>query len=257
MKDYNKPKIIELKKVSKVYCHDKIDLLALKEVTFDVYEGEVLSIVGPSGCGKSTLLKMISGLLPVTDGSILFRGSYVDGVQDNIAIVFQNPVLLEWRSVFDNVMLPVEIFKLDPKEYQNKVFELLKLAGLQGFEKKYPWQLSGGMQQRVSLVRALISNPSVLLMDEPFGALDAITRENLSYELLNIWEKTKKTIIFVTHDISEAVFLGDRVIILTSRPGSVAKIIEVDLDRPRTPEMRINPKHTEIAHKIYKIISMN
>jgi NitT/TauT family transport system ATP-binding protein len=254
---HNKQKIIELKAVSKFYGHDNVDFLALKDVTFEVYEGEFLCIVGPSGCGKSTLLKLISGLLTVTSGSLLFRGTPVSGVQDNMAMVFQNPVLLEWRSVFDNVMLPIEILKLDEKTHRKNGSDLLKLAGLEDFEKKYPRQLSGGMKQRVSLVRALISNPSVLLMDEPFGALDAITRENLSYELLHIWEKTRKTIIFVTHDISEAVFLGDRIIILTSRPGTVAEAIEVDLERPRTPETRIDPRHIELAHKIYKIISVN
>lgn len=255
--DLSKNKIIELKAISKSYSHDSVDFLALKDVTLDVYEGEFLCIVGPSGCGKSTLLKLASGLLPITSGSLRFKGTPVSGVQENMAMVFQNPVLLEWRSVFDNVMLPVEILKQDEKAHRKKASDLLKLTGLEDFEEKYPRQLSGGMKQRVSLVRALISNPSVLLMDEPFGALDAITRENLSYELLSIWETTGKTIVFVTHDISEAVFLGDRVVILTSRPASVAEVIEVDLERPRTPETRINPRHTELAHKIYKIISMN
>ena len=250
-------KIIELKAISKAYSHDSAEFVALRDVTFDVYEGEFLCIVGPSGCGKSTLLKLVSGLLPITNGALLFKGIPISGVQENMAMVFQNPVLLEWRSVFDNVMLPIEILKKDEKAHRKKVSDLLKLAGLEEFENKYPRQLSGGMKQRVSLVRALISNPSVLLMDEPFGALDAITRENLSYELLSIWGRTGKTIIFVTHDISEAVFLGDRIVVLTSRPASVAEVIDVDLARPRTPETRINPRHTELAHKIYKIISMN
>lgn len=250
-------KIIELNGVVKFYSQNNTDFLALQDVTFDVYEGEFLCIVGPSGCGKSTLLKLVSGLLPITRGSILFKGRPVNCVQENMAMVFQNPVLLEWRSVFDNVMLPVEILRWEEKTHRKKASDLLRLVGLADFEKKYPRQLSGGMKQRVSLVRALISDPSVLLMDEPFGALDAITRENLSYELLNIWKETGKTIVFVTHDISEAVFLGDRVIILTSRPGSVADVIKVDLERPRSPETRINPRHIELAHQIYKIISLN
>jgi len=212
---------------------------ALKDVSFSAKEGEFLSIVGPSGCGKSTLIKIIAGLLPLTKGEVRIEGNLVQGPHPNVGIVFQNPVLLAWRRVIDNIMLQVEVRKgFDKQEYLGKAMELIKIAGLEGFQKCFPWELSGGMQQRVSFCRALIHDPPLLLMDEPFGALDAMTRDEMNIWLQNIWMDKTKTILFVTHDIAEAVFLSDRILIMTPRPGAVNEILDVDLPRPRNMDLR-------------------
>ncbi|MCC7107501.1 MAG: ABC transporter ATP-binding protein [Chloroflexi bacterium] len=206
---------------------------ALAGVSFDIGEGEFLSVVGPSGCGKSTLLKILAGLLPQTSGEVLLRGTPITGPRRDIGVVFQDPVLLPWRTVFQNAMLPAEIIGLDGKAASERAKSLLRLVGLEGFEGKYPMELSGGMQQRSSITRALVHDPALLLMDEPFGALDAMTREQMNLELLRIWSEQRKTVFFITHSIPEAVFLGDRVIVMTPRPGRIAEIIEVNLPRPR------------------------
>ena len=185
----------------------------------DIHAGNFVSIVGPSGCGKSTLLKIISGLLPASSGTITINGTPVHGPLENVGMVFQAPVLLKWRSVLGNILLPVEFAKLDLPSYIEKARALIKLVGLDGFEEMYPHELSGGMQQRVSLCRALVTDPQLLLMDEPFGALDAMTRDELDMELLRIWEERKKTVLFVTHSIQEAVFLSDVVFVMSARPG--------------------------------------
>jgi NitT/TauT family transport system ATP-binding protein len=248
-------KTIEIDGLTKIYQAKKGEILALDHVTFDVHDQEFFCIVGPSGCGKTTLLKILAGLLPKTSGRVILRGQTVEGPQENIGMVFQSPVLLKWRTALRNILLPVEVQKLDMAAYNQKALALLDLVGLKGFENKFPRELSGGMQQRVAIGRALIYNPALLLMDEPFGALDAITREEMSHELLHIWDRTRKTVIFITHNITEAVFLGDRVAILTPRPGKIARILPVDLPRPRTPDIRLTQRFSELSKEIYDLIS--
>ncbi len=226
--------LIRIEGASKTYQAVDGPVESLKSLTFDIGEGEFMAIVGPSGCGKSTLLKMVAGLLPVSSGEIRVGANVVDGPPDNVGIVFQGPVLLAWRNVLENVMLQIDMRHLDRKQYLPKARALLELTGLQGFERKLPWQLSGGMQQRASICRALVHDPAVLLMDEPFGALDAMTREKMNVELQRIWFETKKTVLFITHSIPEAVFLADRVLVMTERPGSIAAIYDVRLPRPRS-----------------------
>lgn len=230
--------LIEYEKIHKVYNSGKDEVVALDEVSFGVAAGEFVTVVGRSGCGKSTLLKITAGLLRSTAGSVRVAGAPVLGPLTNIGIVFQSPVLLAWRRALDNVLLQIESRKLDVETYREKALRLLELSGLKGFEYKYPHELSGGMQQRVSISRALIHDPPLLLMDEPFGALDAITRDEMNLELLRIWQEAKKTVLFITHSIPEAVFLGDRVIVMTPRPGKVAEIVNIDLPRPRATAVR-------------------
>ena len=226
--------LIEIDGVSKTYETADGPVESLKPLTFAIDDGEFIAIVGPSGCGKSTLLKMVAGLLPVTSGEIRLGGRRVDGPPDDVGIVFQSAVLLAWRTVLENVMLQIEMRRLDRAKYLPKAQALLRLVGLDGFEKKLPWQLSGGMQQRASICRALVHDPAVLLMDEPFGALDAMTREKMNVELQRIWFETKKTVLFITHSIPEAVFLADRVLVMSERPGTIAAIYDVKLPRPRS-----------------------
>jgi NitT/TauT family transport system ATP-binding protein len=204
---------------------------ALRDINLDVAEGELLSIIGPSGCGKSTLMRIIAGLDTPTSGSVMVNGDPVRGTRRDIGIVFQQATLLPWQTVLDNVLLPARAQKVD-RAKRGK--ELLELVGLGGFADRYPFELSGGMQQRVAICRALICDPSILLMDEPFGALDAMTREQMNDELLRIQAEERKTIVFITHSIPEAVLLGDRVVVMTPRPGRIADVVDVDLPKPRT-----------------------
>lgn len=234
--------LIEYRKLRKIYNSGADEVVALEDVSFDVGEGEFVTVVGRSGCGKTTLLKLTAGLLTPTDGTVRVAGAEVRAPLTNIGIVFQSPVLLAWRKTIANVLLQIEARRLKVEEYRKKAFELLELTGLRGFEEKYPHELSGGMQQRVSISRALIHNPPLLLMDEPFGALDAITRDEMNLELLRIWREAKKTVLFITHSIPEAVFLGDRVIVMTPRPGKVSEIVAINLPRPRTTAIRDDPK---------------
>lgn len=247
-------KHIEVRNLEKTYKTKEGDILALKDASFDVRRGEFVTVLGPSGCGKSTLLMLLAGILPKTSGSIL-----VDGVEvteaPSVGMVFQYSVLLPWRSVIDNVLLPIEFLGKKNEEYYDKALDLLKLTGLAEFAKAYPWELSGGMQQRASICRGLIHDPPFVLMDEPFGALDAMTRERMNLELLKIWSETKKTIIFVTHSIPEAIFLADRVLVMTPRPGTIAKIIDVDLPRPRTLETQNTVEFAEYAGVIREVFS--
>ena len=196
-----------------------------------------MTVVGRSGCGKSTLLRMIAGLLPVTEGAIAIAGEAVSGPRRDVALMFQRSALLPWRNVLDNVLLPIQVARGDRKAARRDALELLELTGLGEFERAHPYELSGGMQQRAALCRALISRPRVLLMDEPFAALDALTREELSLELQRLWQERRKTIVFVTHSIDEAVLLSDRVVVMTPRPGRVARIVDVSLPRPRAVGM--------------------
>jgi len=234
--------LIEYRKIRKVYNSGADEVVALEEVSFNVGGGEFVTVVGRSGCGKTTLLKLTAGLLAPTAGSVQVEGAAVRGPLTNVGIVFQAPVLLPWRKTIHNVLLQIEARGLQVEGYRKRALELLELTGLSGFEDKYPGELSGGMQQRVSISRALIHDPPLLLMDEPFGALDAITRDEMNLELLRIWSEAKKTVLFITHSIPEAVFLGDRVIVMTPRPGKVAEIVEIDLPRPRKTSDRDEPR---------------
>ena len=242
--------LIEYRNVRKVYKSGGGEVIALEEFSLDVGDGEFLAVVGRSGCGKTTLLKLTSGLLSATSGTVRVDGKPVTAPLTNIGIVFQAPVLLPWRKTLDNVLLQIEARKLDVNGYRRKALELLALTGLKGFEDRYPSELSGGMQQRVSISRALVHDPPLLLMDEPFGALDAITRDEMNLELQRIWGEAKKTVVFITHSIPEAVFLGDRVIVMTPRPGKIAEIVKIDLPRPRTTTMRDDPKFIGYVRKI-------
>jgi NitT/TauT family transport system ATP-binding protein len=242
--------LIAYREVRKVYNSGGDEVVALDKFSFDVADGEFVTVVGRSGCGKTTLLKLTCGLLPLTSGSVQVAGAPVRGPLTNVGIVFQAPVLLPWRKTLDNVLLQIEARKLDVDGYRKRALELLELTGLKGFEDRYPAELSGGMQQRVSISRALVHNPPLLLMDEPFGALDAITRDEMNLELLRIWSESKKTVLFITHSIPEAVFLGDRVIVMTARPGKVAEILNIDLPRPRATALRDDAKFIGYVKRI-------
>jgi NitT/TauT family transport system ATP-binding protein len=230
--------LIEIDGLSKIYDEGGSEpLLALQDVSLDISRGEFASILGPSGCGKSTLLMLIAGLYSPSGGQVRIGGQPVTRPRTDIGIVFQNPLLLDWRRVLDNVMLQVEARRLDKVLYQRRSLELLDAVGLAGFEHAYPYALSGGMRQRVSICRALIHDPPLLLMDEPFGALDALTREQLMIDLQRMWADRHQTVVFVTHSIREAVFQSDRVIVLSPRPGRIERVWRIDLPRPRRLKM--------------------
>src|SRR3982074_1280115 len=237
---------ITLSGVSKTYRSRDGDVPSLRPLDFHINEGEFFVVVGPSGCGKSTLLKMISGLLPPSTGEILVEGEQVTKPHGNVGIVFQNALLLPGR------MLPIDMKRLPRDTYLARAKALLKLVGLEGFEKKLPWQLSGGMQQRASICRALVHDPKIMLMDEPFGALDAMTRERMNVELMRIQRETGKTVLLITHSIPEAVFLADRVLVMTERPGAIAAIYDVPLPRPRSLDSMADPAFTELVQRIRK-----
>ncbi len=231
---------------------------ALRDVSFDVREGELVSLIGPSGCGKTTLLYCISGLEPVAEGRILLDGKPVEGPRSGeVGLVFQKAVLLGWRTVIENVLLPIEVFGRPKAGYARRTEELLALVGLTAFRHFLPAKLSGGMQQRAAIVRSLIFEPRVLLMDEPFGALDAQTREHMNMVLLRVWEATRKTIVFVTHDLEEAAFLSDRVVVLTARPGTVREIVDVPLSRPRTIDMRYSEDFVRLARHLRGLLEVD
>jgi len=242
--------LIAVQDVAKTYRTRDGEVESLKPLTFGIAKGEFLAVVGPSGCGKSTLLKMVAGLLPASRGRISISGRDVSGPPDNVGIVFQSPVLLAWRTVLQNVMLQIEMRHLSRAQYLPKAHALLQMVGLADFERKLPWQLSGGMQQRASICRALVHDPAVLLMDEPFGALDAMTRERMNLELQRIWYETRKTVLFITHSIPEAVFLADRVLVMTERPGSIAAIYDVPLPRPRSLAVMGDPAFAALTQTI-------
>ncbi len=237
--------LIRVTHLTKTYGTSAGSITALEDINFSVASGEFVSIVGPSGCGKSTLLQILSGLLPATAGDVELGGIRVSGPRKDIGVVFQSPVLFPWRTVLRNVMLPVDVQKLDPKTHEEKARELIRMVGLEGFENRYPSELSGGMQQRVGIIRALIHDPSVLLMDEPFGALDAMTRDVMNLELQRIWMERRKTVLFITHSISEAVFLGDRVLVMTPRPGRIEEDRRIEFPRPRSLDVMNIPEFGE------------
>ena len=246
--------LIAVQNVSRIFTSGARTVHALEKVSFEIQAGDFVSLVGPSGCGKSTLLKIVSGLLPASFGSVVVSDKPVDEPLENVGMVFQSPVLLKWRPVLGNVLLPVEFAKLDLASHTERARSLLKLVGLEGFEEMYPHQLSGGMQQRVSLCRALVMDPQLLLMDEPFGALDAMTRDELDIELLRIWQDRRKTVLFVTHSIQEAVFLSDHVIVMSARPGRLLEQIAIQLPRPRTMQMISTPRFGEYTLKIRALL---
>ena len=241
---------VEVRGAGKIFASRRGDITALRGIDLDVRSGEFVSIVGPSGCGKSTMLKCVAGLEQITSGSIRLQGAEVAGPPDRLGIVFQRDVLLDWRTVIDNVLLPVQFRGGDREAMRGRGNWLLQLFDLGGFEHRYPWELSGGMRQRVAICRALIDDPVLLLMDEPFGALDALTRDELNIELQNIWHETKKTVLFITHSISEAVFLSDRVAVMKSKPGEIVEIIDIDLPRPRTLAMRETPEFGAFMRRV-------
>ncbi|MPV36910.1 ABC transporter ATP-binding protein [Georgenia subflava] len=226
--------MISIDQVSQVFETKSGTVHALENINLEVGTNEFVTLVGRSGCGKSTLLRVISGLITPTAGTVMVGGEPVTSPRRDVSVMFQRPALLPWRSVVENIMLPVEVLKLDRRTHRARAHDLVELAGLKGFEDKLPHELSGGMQQRVSLCRSLIQQPQVLLMDEPFSALDALTREELSVELQRIVAEESTTIVFVTHSIDEAVLLADRVVVLSPRPGRLREIVEVDIPRPRS-----------------------
>ena len=233
---------------------------ALSDISLSIAEQEFVSIVGPSGCGKSTLLNITAGLFEPTAGHILLYDQDIDDTEltGDVGFIFQSPVLLEWRTVRKNVLLPIEIMRRNGDidgsmaDFEERALDLLELVGLDGFEESYPSELSGGMQQRVSICQSLIYDPDILLMDEPFGSLDALTKDTLNLELLDIWRETGKTILFVTHDLEEAVFLSDRVVVLSERPGTVRDVIDVDLERPRTNEIKERQAYHDYVSDVYQ-----
>lgn len=234
---------VVLSAVSMVFETGAGTVHALDDITAEVHAGEFVSLIGPSGCGKSTMLRLVADLLTPTAGTVTVKGkpAHQARLDRDYGMVFQSSTLLEWRKVAANVELPLEIMGVDAEDRAARAREMLRLVDLQGFEESYPWQLSGGMQQRVSIARALSFEPSILLMDEPFGALDEMTRERMQMELLRIQEQTGTTIIFVTHSIPEAVFLSDRVAVMSPRPGRITEIIDIDLPQPRVFETREDP----------------
>ena len=244
--------LVALQAIEKDFRHDSTVVRALDGVSIDVRTGEFLTIVGPSGCGKSTLLGIIAGLTP-SSGGVVSRDPSV-ARRGGIGMVFQQPVLLQWRSIMDNVLTPAEILHMDATAARAKAAELIELVGLHGFERSWPHQLSGGMAQRASICRALLPDPPLLLMDEPFGALDAITRERMNLELQRIWSSTGKTIIFVTHSIEESVLLSDRIVVMTARPGRVAEVIDNQLPRPRDVDTMSAPLFGEYAKRIRHLL---
>jgi NitT/TauT family transport system ATP-binding protein len=244
---------VSVKNVSRVYASKDGPVHAVDNVSLDIRKCEFLSVLGPSGCGKSTLLMMISGLIPVSDGSIEIQGQPVMRPYTDLGIVFQQDLLLDWRTILQNVMLQCQIRHLDNRRFLERARYLLRLVGLDGFEQRFPSQLSGGMRQRVSICRALVHDAALLLMDEPFGALDALTREQMNVELLKIWDHEKKTVLFITHSIPEAVFLSDRVVVMSPRPGKIDEVIDIDLPRPRAMSVRDTSRFAELNHRIRRI----
>ncbi|MFC7135419.1 MULTISPECIES: ABC transporter ATP-binding protein [Salinibaculum] len=253
--------IISFNDVSKVYGDGDEAVTALEDIDLDIDSGKFVSIVGPSGCGKTTLLHMTSGLIEPTRNEVLVNGTNVQSPnhdRQSVGLVFQQPVLLEWRDVMDNILLPIEIMSENGTieegmdHYRKRAEELIDLVGLEGFKDVYPNELSGGMQQRVSICRSLIYDPEILLMDEPFGALDALTRDRMNREILRIWRDTRKTIIFVTHNLEEAIYLSDQVVVLSSRPGRVMDIIDVDLERPRKDDIRTDARFQDLVSDAYE-----
>jgi NitT/TauT family transport system ATP-binding protein len=246
--------ILTVQGLSAVFSDGNSDLQALKEINFSVDRQQFVCVLGPSGCGKSTLLRILGGLLNPTSGQVIFDQAPLSGPRRDVGFVFQNANLMPWRTVFENIALPLELQESINHGTQHQIQDLIGLIGLQGFEDWLPRDLSGGMAQRVAIARALVHDPEVLLLDEPFGALDALTREKMGEELLNVWRSRRKTIIMVTHAIPEAIFLADRVIVLSPRPGQVSLDLEIRLPRPRQDELRYTTAFGELARLLREAI---
>jgi len=246
--------VVRVDGVTKTFARGNVT--ALQDIELDLHPGEFVSLIGPSGCGKSTLLRIIGDLTPPTAGTVTVNGKPAKQARADrdYGIVFQDAVLFDWRTVAKNIALPLEMLGWDKARRQRRVDEMLDLVELRGFEDHHPWQLSGGMQQRVSIARALAFEPALLLMDEPFGALDEMTRERLNLELLSIWEKLGSTVVFVTHSISEAVFLSTRVVVMSPRPGRIAGVVPIDMPFPRTVETREDPRFFELVTEVRELL---
>jgi NitT/TauT family transport system ATP-binding protein len=245
--------LIRFNRVSKFYGEGPKRVHVVDEVSFSARRGEFISILGPSGCGKSTMMMLTSGLIPVSSGTIEIDGTRVTGPYTGLGIVFQQDLLMDWRRVEANILVQPEFRGWRVKDYVPRARELLQLVGLAGCEDKYPFELSGGMRQRVAICRALVHDPNLLLMDEPFGALDALTRDQMNLDLQRIWYENKKTVLFVTHSIPEAVFLGDRVFVMAPSPTHIREAIEIDLPRPRSLEVRESPQFADYIHRITQL----
>lgn len=247
---------INITNASKIFqSWDGDEIVALEDVSLDIKENEFVSLVGPSGCGKSTMLRLLAGLILPTSGSVEIDGTPVNEPRKETGIVFQKATLLPWKTIIDNVLFPLSVMSEMKPDSEQTAHDLLSLAGLGGFEKKYPDELSGGMQQRAAICRALVHDPEILLMDEPFGALDALTREEMALELLRIWTERPKTIVFVTHSIPEAVLMSDRVVVMSARPGRILEIIDVPIERPRTFEVEARNDFQKCAQHIRHLIT--
>lgn len=249
--------IISLQNVDLTYGARGFPVKALENVSLTAADGEFVSVVGPSGCGKSTLLKIISGLLPHSAGTVLVNGARVKGPPPSVGIVFQSPLLMPWRTILDNVLVQIDMRDLRRQEYLEKARSLLKMVGLGAFEDAHPYQLSGGMQQKVGICRALVHSPQLLIMDEPFGALDAMTREQMMVELQRIWMDQKTTILFITHSLSEAIFLSDRVLVMGPRPGQVVGEFTIDIPRPRRIKDERSPIFADYADRVRTCLEAN
>jgi NitT/TauT family transport system ATP-binding protein len=250
--------MIRMRNVRKIYRTGGHEFVAVSDVTMDIAAGDMVSLVGPSGCGKSTLLKILAGLHDADEGEVRIGTSsstFTPG--RDVGMVFQQPLLLKWRSILENVTLPAEILGLPNREAKERARDLLNMVGLHGFETKHPYELSGGMQQRASIARALVHDPKLILMDEPFGALDALTREKMNLEMLRIWQQSSKTIIFVTHSIQEAVFLGSRCAVLTAGPARMADYFSIELPSPRTLDVKTTEQFGTYTKRIYHLLGMD
>lgn len=254
MNSVNNRPLLEVKDLGVTYTDEKGSLQALNQINFSIDREQFICVVGPSGSGKSTLIRVLAGLLKPTSGEVILDGLPVDGPRLGVGIVFQKANLLPWRSVLRNITLPTEINHTDPCEAASRAQELIDLVGLSGFEDWLPQDLSGGMLQRVAIARSLIQDPDLLLLDEPFGALDALTREKMGAELLRVWRARKKTVIMITHDILEAVFLADRVLAISPQPGNLRLDLTIPLKRPRVEEDRFSPEFVELTYQLKRAI---
>jgi NitT/TauT family transport system ATP-binding protein len=258
MDEHSTPPILVVRNLSATFADQKGSLQALEDLSFTIEAQQFVCVLGPSGCGKSTLLRILAGLLRPTAGEVLFHGEALDGPPqrvgfgppERVGFVFQNANLMPWRTVLDNILLPLELMNIPRAQALEKAQELAVLVGLQGFEQALPPDLSGGMAQRVAIARALIHDPALLLLDEPFGSLDALTRERMGTELLQIWQKRQKTVVMVTHSIAEALFLADRVLVLSPRPGKLRLDLPVSLPRPREEEIRYTAAFSDLARQL-------